>query len=221
MGAAHGDLPEGSGEAALRFVAGRRIYAAVHFGSIVGAVLWVLGLRGYPQLLHDARPRLVAQWASAAATVGAGVLAVQFSLDGFGLPAIAGHFTAADPVVRETLAQAVEITTDALIGLALMWVILLYGVAIVLLAASSLLDPSQDRWVGAVGMVVGAWTGAAALAAALGVAVIPDWLAFVSGIVGGNLWLIGWATLARGRLGQPDHRSVQSAPGGGPQTDPP
>lgn len=220
MGAAHGDLPEGSGEAALRFVAGRRTYAAVHFGSIVGAVLWVLGLRGYPQLLDDARARLVAQWASAAATVGAGVLAVQFSLDGFGLPAIAGHFTAADPVGRETLAHAAEITADAMIGLALMWVILLYGLAIVLVAASSVLDPSGDHWVGAVGMVVGIWTGTAALAVALGATVIPDWLAFVSGIVGGNLWLIGWATLAWGRLGKHDNQSVESVPGCGPQIDP-
>ena len=35
-GAAHGDLPESSGEAALRFVASHDAYALVHFVSILG-----------------------------------------------------------------------------------------------------------------------------------------------------------------------------------------
>lgn len=195
MGAAHGDLPEGSGEAALRFVADHRAYGLVHFGSIIGAVVWVLGLRGYPPLLDDMWARLVAQWASTVATVGAGVLAVQFSLDGFGLPAIAVRFNAADAATQETLADVAEITADATVGLALMWVIVLYGLAIALLAGSTLLDPSGNRWVGATGLAMGTWTGAASLTVALGVSLIPDWLAFVSGVVGGNLWLIAWGAL--------------------------
>lgn len=85
--AVHRDLPEGSGEAALRFVADHPSYALIHFGSIIGAVLWTMGLRRYPAVLDDVRARLVAQWASTVATIGAGVLAVQFSLDGYGLPA--------------------------------------------------------------------------------------------------------------------------------------
>jgi len=199
MGAAHGDLPEGSGAAALRFVADRPSYALVHFGSIIGVVLWTVGLRSSSALFDDTRARLVAQWASTVATIGAGVLAVQFSLDGFGLPAMADRFAAADLAARATLADVAEVTADAMVGLALMWVIMLYGLAVSLLAAATLLDASVHRWLGFAGLAVGVWTGAASLTVALGGSLIPDWLAFVSGIVGGNLWLIGWAALIRRR----------------------
>jgi hypothetical protein len=84
----------------LRFVADRPSYALVHFGSIIGVVLWTVGLRSSSALFDDTRARLVAQWASTVATIGAGVLAVQFSLDGFGLPAMADRFAAADLAAR-------------------------------------------------------------------------------------------------------------------------
>lgn len=206
MGAAHGDLPEGSGEAALRFVASRPYYALIHFGSIVGGVLWAAGLRNYPQLLDDPRARLVAGWGSAVAAVGASVLAVQFSLDGFGLPALADRFAAADPVTRATLGNVAEITADAMVGLALLWVILLYGVAIGLLAVAGLLQRSRPSWVGVAGLAVGAWNAGAALTVALGGTVVPDWLAFVSGIVGGDVWLIAWAVTVWRQPGREPHR---------------
>lgn len=100
---------------------------------------------------------------------------------------------------RTALAEVAEVTADAMVGLALMWVIMLYGLAVSLLAAATLLDASVHRWLGFAGLAVGVWTGAASLTVALGGSLIPDWLAFVSGIVGGNLWLIGWAALIRRR----------------------
>lgn len=199
-GAAHGDLPESSGETALRFVASHEAYALVHVVSILGGVLWAVGLRGYPQLLDDPRARLVASWASGSALVGASVLAVQFSIDGFGLSAVADRFAGADPATQATLGDVTEITADALVGLALLWVILLYGVTICLLAAAELLEPIRPRWIAVAGSAVGAWIAGAALTVALGGTVIPDWLAFVSAIVGGDIWLIAWAASLRRRV---------------------
>lgn len=198
-GAAHGDLPEGSGTAALRFVAAHDLYALVHFVSILGGVSWALGLRGYPQLLHDPRARLLAHWASASALIGASVLAVQFSLDGFGLPAMAERFAEASPGSQAALGEVAETTAEVMIGLALLWVILLYGVTICLIGAADLREPAGARWIPSVGILVGGWTAVAALSVALGGTVVPDWLAFVSGIVGGNIWLIVWAASWRRR----------------------
>lgn len=86
-----------------------------------------------------------------------------------------------------------------MVGLALMWVILLYGLAVSLLAASTLLDASMHRWLSVAGLAVGVWIGTASLSVALGGFLVPDWLAFVSGIVGGNLWLIAFGALIRRR----------------------
>lgn len=208
-GAAHGDLPESSGEAALRFVASHPAYALVHFVSILGGVLWAVGLRGYPQSLDDPRARVVASWASGSALVGASVLAVQFSLDGFGLPAVADRFAGADPATQAMLGDVAEITADALVGLALLWVILLYGVTICLLAAADLLEPDIVRWVPVAGVAIGAWIAGAASSVAFGGTVVPDWLAFVSAIVGGDIWLITWAASLRRRVNRyGGHRSV-------------
>lgn len=199
-GAAHGDLPESSGGAALRFVASHATYALVHVVSILGGVLWAVGLRGYPQLLVDPRARVVASWASGSALVGASVLAVQFSLDGFGLPALADRYAGAVPATQAMLGDVAEITADALVGLALLWVILLYGVTICLLAAADLLASSGARWIAVAGLAVGAWTAGAALSVALGGTVVPDWLAFVSAIVAGDVWLIVWAASLQRRV---------------------
>lgn len=57
-GATHGDLPEGSGDAALRFLADHPAYALVHFVSILGAVLWVLGMNGW----QATRTKATARW---------------------------------------------------------------------------------------------------------------------------------------------------------------
>ena len=163
-------------------------------------MLWAVALRGYPQLLDDPRARLIARWASGSALVGASVLAVQFSLDGFGLSAVADRFAGADPATQAMLGDVAEVTADALVGLALLWVILLYGVTICLLAAADLLASNGARWIAIAGSAVGAWTAGAALSVALGGTVVPDWLAFVSAIVAGDIWLIAWAASLRRRV---------------------
>lgn len=77
------------------------------------------GVGGYPRLLNDPRARVVGGWAANAALIGAAVLAVQFSLDGFGLPAMANRFVAADPATRAALGDIAMMSADVMIGLAL------------------------------------------------------------------------------------------------------
>lgn len=62
---------------------------------------------------------MVGGWAANAALIGAAVLAVQFSLDGFGLPAMANRFVAADPATRAALGDIAMMSADVMIGLAL------------------------------------------------------------------------------------------------------
>lgn len=211
-GATHGDLPEGSGEVALRFVASHKAYALVHLVSIFGGFLSALGLQGLHELLGDPRAHSVARWASASALIGAGVLAVQFSLDGFGLTVLADRFVDADSATQAMLGDVSELAADLMIGLALMWVILLYGITLCLVATTELLEPTGGRAVGVVGLILGVWIAGAAVSVALGGTLVPDWLAFVSAVVGGNLWLVAWAVSVRRRLVGRRGRSAHHAP---------
>lgn len=115
---------------------------------------------------------------------------------------MADRFASADPVTQAMLGEVTEITADALVGLALLWVILLYGVTICLLAAADLLEPIRARWIAVAGCAVGAWIAGAALSVALGGTMVPDWLAFASAIVAGDLWLIAWAASLRRRINE-------------------
>lgn len=182
-GATHGDLPEGSGASALQFVADHPAYALVHFVSILGAAGWVAGV--------TLRARDQGHWAATggavAATIGAAVLAVQFSLDGVGLEALARLWSTspADRAMVETIA---EVAPDVFIGLALTWVMVLYGLAPALLGWALL--GQGRRTLGLTGTVLGVFTLAGALALALGAAFIPDAVVFGGATIGANLWLV-------------------------------
>lgn len=182
-GATHGDLPEGSGAAALQFVADHPAYALVHFVSILGAILWATGLAELA--------RTDDYWAGRAAgriaLVGAAVLAVQFSLDGVGLEAMARHWASpgADTALFERMA---EIAPDILVGTAFTWVMILYGLPPVLVGWS--LITTGRHVLGWIGIVVGTLSFTGALLLALGASFILDAIVFAGATIGVNLWLI-------------------------------
>jgi hypothetical protein len=123
-GATHGDLPEHSGARALQFVADHPAYALVHLISILGAVLWALGLTGWRVDGSTDTSRWLAAAAGRVALIGAAVLAVQFSLDGIGMEALVALWS--EPGSSTEVFEAVaEIAPEALIGTALTWVVLL------------------------------------------------------------------------------------------------
>jgi hypothetical protein len=186
-GATHGDLPEDSGAAALRFLTDHPAYALVHFVSILGGVLWALGLAGADGVRSSSLARWLMRSSGRTGLVGAGVLAVQFSLDGVGSEALAALWSepGADRAMLETVA---EMAPEVLIGVALTWVMLLYGLAPLLAGCALVAD--GDELLGWSGVVLGAFGTCGALVVALGSTVVPDWLVFAAAIIGGSLWAI-------------------------------
>jgi hypothetical protein len=186
-GASHGDLPEGSGSAALQFVDTHPAYALVHLVSILGAVLWAVGLAGWGMDRSSPASRWLAEAAGRVALIGASVMAVQFSLDGTGLEALAALW--AEPGgangVYETTTQ---IGAEVMVGTALTWVVLLYGL-VPLLAGSSLILTARHT-LGWTGVVLGAFSLSGGTTLALRVYVLPDWLVFAGATIGVNLWIL-------------------------------
>ena len=151
-GATHGDLPQDSGSAAIQFVADHPAYAMVHLISILGAVLWALGLTRWR--VHQSTA--VSQWLAGAAghvaLIGAAVLAVQFSLDGIGMEALAALWS--EPNASKGVLEAIaEIAPEVLVGTARTWVVLLYGLPPILAGSSLIL--TTHATIGWSGLVLG------------------------------------------------------------------
>lgn len=186
-GATHGDLPEGSGDAALRFLADHPAYALVHFVSIFGAVLWVLGLNGWYATRTKASARWLARAGGHASLIGAGVLAVQFSLDGSGAQTLAALWTdsGASDAGLETVA---ELAPELLVGVALTWVMLLYGLPLILVGVSLLID--KRRVLGWSGLLIGGFAFVGGFTLAIDPDILPDALVFGGSIISASIWVI-------------------------------
>jgi hypothetical protein len=186
-GATHGDLPEGSGEAALMFLADHPAYALVHFVSIFGAVLWALGLNGW----HPTRRKGTARWLARAgghtALIGAAVLAVQFSLDGAGAQSLASLWLEPEASVAQ-IERIAEMAPELLVGVALTWVMFLYGLPLMLVGASFLID--QQRLLGWIGMLIGGFALVGGFALAVGADILPDAMVFGGSIIAASIWMI-------------------------------
>jgi hypothetical protein len=205
-GATHGDLPEDSGAAALQFVADHPAYAMVHLISILGAVLWALGLTGWRVNRSMEASQWLARAAGHVALIGAAVLAVQFSLDGIGMEALAALWS--EPRASKGVFEAIaQIAPEALVGTALTWVVLLYGLTPILAGSSLIL--ANHSTVGWSGLVIGAFSLVGGLLLALRVEIMPDWLVFAGSTIGGNLWIIALGVVM-----------LRKAPAGIPQSSP-
>jgi hypothetical protein len=198
-GATHGDLPDSSGDAALRFLADHPAYALVHFLSIFGAVLWVLGINGWQATRRKATARWLARAGGHTALIGAAVLAVQFSLDGSGAQTLTAMWTesGASETGLETIA---ELAPGLLVGVALTWVMLLYGLPLILVGTSLLID--QRRVLGWAGLLIGGFAFVGGFALAIGAETLPDAVVFGGSIISGSIWVIatGIHTLREGSI---------------------
>ncbi|MEU8245138.1 hypothetical protein [Nonomuraea sp. NPDC048916] len=114
-------------------------------------------------------------------------MAVQFSLDGIGMEALAALWS--EPGSTKDVFEAIaEIAPEALIGTALTWVALLYGITPIL-AGSSLVLAGRAP-LGWSGLLLGVFSLAGGLLLALRVEIVPDWLVFAGSIIGVNLWIV-------------------------------
>jgi hypothetical protein len=188
FGVVHGVLPEGSGRAVLAYVADHPHYAGVHFGSIVGVILWTMGVSVLPSVLGRPAASLLAQLGVVCAVVGAAVFVIQFSVDGFGHHAMAGRWADASPAEQESLERIVERLEVLLLGPAFAWTALLWGLPVVLFGLAVALGERFPSWLGWLGVLFGVAVFAVATMRFLQFSVLPDGLMFAASTLGAALW---------------------------------
>ncbi len=88
----HGDLPTDTGEAALSYVASYPIYPLVHLVDVLGFLVFAGGLVALSGSLTHRVAWAIGRLGVASVLVGAAVHIVDFSIDGFGLPMLAGTY---------------------------------------------------------------------------------------------------------------------------------
>jgi hypothetical protein len=170
--AAHGDLPAADASAALAFIAGRPVYAAVHLGALLGVLVWVGGLVALAMVFASSVGRLAGWLGTASGLIGAAVYIVDFSIDGYAGRGLAGRWTTASPAQRVTLEQAATTVFQILGGTSLTSIAILWGLPLVLFGLA-LLWEGFPPWLAWTGLIIGTVTFLAALAQYLQPDLVP------------------------------------------------
>jgi hypothetical protein len=187
FGVAHGVLPEDSGHDVLRFVADHPHYAGVHLGSIIGVVLWTIGIVALTGSFDQ--PVRALAWPAAISTlIGTPVFVIQFAVDGYGHHALASLWEHATPPERESLAHTAELVDLALEGPAFAWLVLLWGIPLILIGLAVVFDRRLPAWLGWPAVALGAAIVAAAFTRFLQSTLLPDGLIFAVATFGAAVW---------------------------------
>jgi hypothetical protein len=133
-------------------------WESIHLGILVGPLLWTLGAAGIARLLAT-KVIPLADVGKTALTLGAGLWAVAFVLDGYVGPrlaqVIAAAGTGADALAIRTFA-----TNQYMMARLGMLAIVLIGAAIVVLSGAILVGTRFRSWqavVGGFGLLIGGW----------------------------------------------------------------
>lgn len=153
----HGDLPADDAQAALTFIAGRPIYAAVHLGAIIGVLVATGGFITLASTFAQPVDWLLGRLGSAAVAVGAAVYAVDFSTDGLTGAELASKWQAAAAADKPAIAQAAGTVFAALHGPSLIGISILWGVGLALFGAAAI-AARYPAWLGWLGVVAGGAT---------------------------------------------------------------
>jgi hypothetical protein len=187
---AHGDTPAADADAALTFVAGRPIYAAVHLLAVVAALAGLLGLMALAGSLTRPVAWLLGRAGVTSAVVGLAVFGVESTSEGLALPELADRAAAASPAERADLVRAAHAVAAATHGPSLMGMALLIGLPLLLLGTAIVLD-HYPAWLGWGGTVVGAATLVAAVGLFLEPTLLPGALLYgVLASVLAQAWLL-------------------------------
>jgi hypothetical protein len=186
---AHGDLPAGDPEAALRFITGHPFYAGVHLGAIAGVVVWVGGLVALSATLGHPFGSLLGRLAMASVLLGAAVFITDFSIDGVAGQDLASAWATAPAPRQAELVHAAEIAFRLLRGTSLTSILLLWGVPLLLLGRALRLE-GYPAWLGGAGVVVGVATAAAAITLVLAQESFPGVLLYGLLVEVAQLWSV-------------------------------
>lgn len=187
--AAHGDLPAGEPEAALRFITGHPFYAGVHLGTICGVLAWAAGLIVLSRSLVHPSARLLGRLGVASVLVGSAIFIVDFSVDGVAGQDLAAAWAAAPHAGQAEVVQAAGIAFSMLRGTSLTAIAILWGLPLALLGRAVVLD-GYPAWLGRAGLALSAVTTAAAMALALRRDLFPGVLLYGGLVSAVQLWSI-------------------------------
>lgn len=185
--AAHGDLPTGTPEAALRFVASHPNYRGVHLGANLGVLVWVGGLVALASALTQPVAWFLGRLGVASALVGAAIYIVDFTIDGFGLNLLADTWVATSPAGQADAERIVEVAFVVLWGTSLISISILWGVTLVLFGLAVARE-GYPSWLGWTGLVVGTATFAALTTQLLQPGLVPGLLVYAALPSAAQLW---------------------------------
>jgi hypothetical protein len=186
----HGDTPAAHAEAALRFVASRPTYAAVHLFAVLAACVALIGLFAFVHSLSSPSGRLLGRAALGSFVAGLAVFAVESTSEGLALPELAEAARRATPGERAELVGAAHAVAAATHGPSLIGMALLFGVSLVLFGSAAVRD-GYPGWLGWSGTAVGAVTLLAAAGLFLSPSLFPGALLYGGlGSVLAQAWLL-------------------------------
>lgn len=188
LGFTHGDLPAGA-EDALRYVAERPDWQAVHLGAVICALLWVAAFVALAASVSHGAAGALGRLAVASIAVGAAVAVVDFSVDGYALRALAEAWASAPAAQKGELVGSGETLLLILSGTFCMYVSFLFGLPFLLGGLAVAFSRTYPAWLGWAGAVAGTGSLVSGMAFFLDAGIVPDVLVFALFLPVVNLWL--------------------------------
>jgi hypothetical protein len=166
-GILHGDLPTQT-EDALRYLAPRPEWPAIHLTAMVSALLFVPAFKALTTTLHGVAGRILSQLALVSVAIGVAVFFIDYSIDGYVMKYLADEWAAATgPAKADKLLVA-----DAVLGVirgtvvsSLTW---LLGLPFLIAGLAVALGSGFPRWLGWIAVATGAGTTLAGMASFIG-----------------------------------------------------
>lgn len=185
----HGDLPDQTTELALEHIAGRPEWAAMKLLLIVFSFLWLGTFLTLAETWKEGIPRLVGRMALVCLILGAAIMAVQYSITGYGLKNTADAWAAASgPEAEAALHQgsALLAATGGMFSSFIAW---LFGLPFVLMGYALLRSREYPSWLAWWAMVAGTGALVAGTTRFLGLEVVPFPLLYGGFVVPLCFWL--------------------------------
>lgn len=202
-GGLHGDLPRDA-EAAVRYLAARPYWSAVHLLAMVSALLWVPAFAGLASTLRGGMSWVLGRLAVAAVIIGVAVFIIDYSIDGYSLKFVADEWAATSGDSGKLLAA--DAVLGVLRGTVLSSLAWLFGLPFLVVGLAVVLDVGHSRWFGWIPLVTGGGCTLAGLAAYArvfpGSFTEPLFLAAIFLSFGSFIWLgasgvVMWRSAAR------------------------
>jgi hypothetical protein len=166
-GALHGDLPSDT-EDALRYLAPRPEWPAVHLVAMVSALLFVPAFKALACVLEGVAGRILGQLALVSAAIGVAIFFIDYSIDGYVMKYLAEEWAAStgpDKADRLLVADAVLGVIRGTVVSSLTWML---GLPFLIAGLAVALGGGLPRWLGWVAALTGGGTTLAGMAVFVG-----------------------------------------------------